>query len=53
MDKKGKIIQRRYYGSDGKAIVNIDSITIMVRGSRMAMTGIGRKSRRFVCRVAH
>jgi hypothetical protein len=23
-DKKGKIIQRRYYGGDGKAIINID-----------------------------
>jgi hypothetical protein len=23
-DKKGKIIQRRYYGCDGKAIINID-----------------------------
>ena len=23
-DKKGKIIQRRYYGGDGRAVVNID-----------------------------
>ncbi|HEY3966788.1 MAG TPA: hypothetical protein VGM05_19655 [Planctomycetaceae bacterium] len=23
-DKKGKVIQRRYYGGDGKAVVNID-----------------------------
>ena len=23
-DRKGKIIQRRYYGRDGKAILNID-----------------------------
>ena len=23
-DRKGKIIQRRYYGADGKAIINID-----------------------------
>jgi hypothetical protein len=23
-DRKGKVIQRRYYGGDGKAIINID-----------------------------
>ncbi len=23
-DKKGKVIQRRYYGGDGRAIINID-----------------------------
>jgi len=23
-DKKGKVIQRRYYGSNGQAIINID-----------------------------
>jgi hypothetical protein len=40
-DSKGKVIQRRYYGSDGRAIINIDYDHDHGAGSRIAMTGIG------------